>query len=374
MKIGYILRSLEDSGVTVYCLRLAEAMRHRGHEVFLVSDGGVYADEVRRRGLRYHHLPLCRGPLRSYVAARRLADIVRTERPDILHGNWRRAQMACHLAEKATGVPYVTTLHLVGIPDSWLYRRLSHWGRLTIAPCSEAVAYLQTHFGVPRERIRLIFHGVDCEQWPATTAERQVEARRQIGLPLEAPVLVCVARLEAVKRHDLLLRALAEARRSEAGAGLRLLLVGDGQEREALGRLAGALGLSEAVTFLGFADPHGALAAADAFVLASDKESFGFAPVEAMFTGRAVIRTDSEGARDQIVPGETGQIVPRGDAGALAVAIRDVAARRGLWAEAGVRARAVAVQRFGIERMVEQTEQCYKDALSDAGAASVRGC
>ncbi|NLX59381.1 MAG: glycosyltransferase family 4 protein [Phycisphaerae bacterium] len=372
MKIGYVLRSLEDSGVTVYCLRLAEAMRRRGHDVFLVSDGGVYADEVKRRNLRHHPLPLCRGPLRSLLAARRLADIVRAERPDILHGNWRRAQMACHLAEKATGVPYVTTLHLVGIPDSWLYRRLSHWGRLTIAPCSEAVAYLQTHFGVPRERIRLIFHGVDPEQWPVATPERQAAARRQFGLPLEAPVLVCVARLEAVKRHDLLLRALAEVRRSEAGAGLRLLLVGDGQEREALRRLAGALGLSDAVSFLGFTDPHAALAAADAFVLASDKESFGFAPVEAMFTGRAVIRTDSEGARDQIVPGETGQIVPRGDVGTLAAAMVDVVARRGFWAECGARARAAAVRQFTLDQMAEQTERCCLDALATVGATESR--
>ncbi|HOI54740.1 MAG TPA: glycosyltransferase, partial [Phycisphaerae bacterium] len=197
MKIGYVLRSLEDSGVTVYCLRLAEAMRRRGHDVFLVSDGGVYADEVTRRGLRHHHLPLCRGPLRSLLAARRLADIVRAERPDILHGNWRRGQMACHLAEKATGVPYVTTLHLVGIPDSWLYRRLSHWGRLTIAPCSEAVVYLQERFGVPQERLRLIFHGADPDQWPATDAAARGRARVELGLSDQAIVAVCVARLEA---------------------------------------------------------------------------------------------------------------------------------------------------------------------------------
>ena len=372
MKIGYVLRSLEDSGVTVYVLNLAEAMRRRGHDVFLVSDGGVYQDEVIRRGFRHHLLPLCRGPLASYLAARRLAGIVAPEQPDILHGNWRRANLACHLAEKKLGLPFVTTLHLVGIPSGWLYRRLSHWGSAVIAPCSEAAAFLRDTFGVAESRIRLIFHGVDPDLWPPTTAESRAAARRQLALPSDAPTAVCVARLEAIKGHCTLLAAAAQV--VKVRPDFHLLLVGRGQETEALQRLTAELGLSQTVRFLGWCDPRPALAAADVFVLASRHESFGFAPVEAMLTGLPVIRTATEGACDQIRAGQTGEIVPIGDTAALARALTDVAAHGDSWRRRGQMAREDAAARFTLSAMAEKVEAVYQEVIAEAGrGASSRG-
>lgn len=362
MKIGYVLRSLEDSGVTVYVLRLADAMRKRGHEVFLVSDGGMYEPEVKRLGLRHIPLPLCRGLLKSYIAARKLAEIVRREKPDILHANWRRAQMACHLAERATGVPFVSTLHLVGIPDNWLYRRMTHWGRAVIAPCTEAVEYLRSKFRVPQDRIALIFHGVDPDQWPVVDDERRAAARAEFALPLDAPVAVCVARLEAIKGHDVLLAAMARAvaERPE----LRLLLVGAGAEEANLRRQATSLGLDGNVQFLGWTDPHQALAAADVFVLASRRESFGLAPVEAMMSGRAVIRTDTQGAHDQIEAGTTGLILPIDDVAALGQALADFAANRACWLEMGVNAANQARERFLLAATGESVECIYIDIIN----------
>ncbi|MBN2582446.1 MAG: glycosyltransferase family 4 protein [Planctomycetes bacterium] len=364
MRIGYVLRSLEDSGVTIYCLTLADAMRQRGHDVFLVSDHGVYADEVKRRGLRHHHLPLCRGPLRTYLGARRLADVVRRERPDVLHGNWRRAQLACHLAEKKLGTPYVTTLHLVGIPESWLYRKLSYWGRLTIAPCSEAVEYLRGRFHVPQDRIRLVFHGVDSGKWPVTMPERRAEARRAFGLSPDAPVAVCVARLDWIKDHATLLRGVARAR--ESHGDLRVLLVGEGPERPAIEKAIAELNLGEHVRMLGFCDPHDALAAADMFLLTSLQESFGFSPVEAMLTGLPVVRTATEGAADQIQPGRTGEIIPIGDPEAVARVLADLATSRDAWRERGRAAHELASRQFTLAAMAEKTERVYHEALEAA--------
>lgn len=362
MKIGYVLRSLEDSGVTVYCLTLAEAMRDRGHDVFLVSDGGVYGDRVRELNLRHHHLPLCGNTITSYLAARRLADIVSQEQPDILHGNWRRAQLACHLTRKKLGTPFVTTLHLVGISDNWLYRRLTYWGQRVIAPCTEAVDYLRDRFGVPDDRIRLVFHGVDPDKWPVACDDEQRQARAAFDLPTDATVLICVARLEKIKGHDVLLRALARA--ADSQPSLCLLLVGAGREDAALKQLASTLGVAERVRFLGYVDPHQAMAAADAFVLASHRESFGFAPVEAMLSGRAVVRTDSHGAADQIVPGETGQIVPRGDVAALADCLADVAAHRPSWVEQGRAARQRALSCFTVATMAEKVDGVYAEVAN----------
>ncbi len=368
MKIGYVLRSLEDSGVTVYCLRLAEAMRRRGHDVFLVSDGGVYADRVRELNLRHHHLPLCRNPVTSYLAARRLAGIVAQEKADILHGNWRRAQLACHLAEKKLGIPFVTTLHLVGVPDSWLYRKLSFWGRRVIAPCSEAVTYLREAFGVPADRIRLIHHGVDPADWPQKTGESRRLARQGLGLSDDAPVAVCVGRLEWIKDHATMLRGLAEAARTHPE--LRLLLVGRGAEDESLKRLAAELGIGEQVRFLGFTDPHPPLAAADLFLLTSLQESFGFAPVEGMLSGLAVVRTASQGAADQIRPGETGEIIPLKDTQAVARVLESLATERDLWRRRGQAAAEDARRRFTLAGMAERVEKVYEEVLTESREAA----
>jgi glycosyltransferase involved in cell wall biosynthesis len=362
MKIGYVIRSLEDSGVTVYVLRLADAMRRRGHDVFLVSDGGRYEQDVAALGLRRFALPLCRGPLVSYLAARRLAAIVRDERPDILHANWRRAQLACHLAGRKTGVPFVSTLHLVGIPSGWLYRRLTHWGARVIAPCSEARDYLRDTFAVPESRIRLIYHGVDPARWPPPSAEQRLAARRGFGLDDTAAVMVCVARLEAIKGHELLLRAMAAARRQRPN--LKLLLVGDGVLRAELERRAADLGLSEAVRFLGYTEPQTPLAAADLFVLASHRESFGQAPVEAMLMGLPVLRTASAGATDQIVDGQTGRVVPLGDEAALAGAMVDFASADDRWRAMGSSARQRALELFTLDVMAARVEQVYREVVA----------
>ena len=371
MKIGYVIRSLEDSGVTVYVLRLADEMRRQGHDVFLVSDGGMYETEVERLKLRRLPLALCRGPVTSYLAARRLADLVRRERPDILHANWRRAQLACHLAQKSTGTPFVSTLHTVGRPAGWLYQKMTHWGARVIAPCTEAVTYLREVFAVPRDRIRQISHGVNPAAWPVPSPEAKAGARKIFNLPPEAPVLVCVARLGILKGQDLLIQALAGARTS--GADLRLLLVGAGADESRLRAMARDLGLTDAVQFLGFADPHDALAAADVFVLPSWQESFGLAPVEAMMSGRAPIRTDSQGAHDQIVSGESGLIIPCGDVATLSVALADVARDRDLWLERGQKAHDRAVKFFTIEAMARRVTAVYEEALAETASSSHRG-
>jgi glycosyltransferase involved in cell wall biosynthesis len=274
--------------------------------------------------------------------------------------------MACHLAQKRTGVPFVSTLHLVGIPDSWLYRKMTHWGARVISPCTEGVTYLREAFGVSAGRIRLVHHGVDPTAWPVPSAEAKAQARKKFNLSAEAPVLVCIARLEKVKGYDLLLRALAGARRG--GVNLRVLLVGAGEDESRLRVMADALGVAEAVQFLGYTDPHEAMAAADVFVLASWQESFGLAPVEAMLSGRAPIRTDSQGAYDQIISGESGLIIPRGDVAALAATLADVARDRGRWLERGRKAHERAVQLFTLEAMAKRVTDVYEEVLAERAA------
>jgi glycosyltransferase involved in cell wall biosynthesis len=105
------------------------------------------------------------------------------------------------------------------------------------------------------------------------------------------------------------------------------------------------------------------LSSLDIFVSASHTESFGLTMVEAMASGRPVVATATEGAREIIEDGVTGLLVPVGDAEALAAAItgllEDAQERKRL----GARASEVARERFSLDRMVEATEQVYREVL-----------
>lgn len=152
------------------------------------------------------------------------------------------------------------------------------------------------------------------------------------------PVFVTVGRLEPVKNLPLLLEAFAQVAEP---LDARLLIAGSGSEEGRLRAQIGALGLAERVQLLGYVvSPRPFLRAADAFVLASDEEGFGQVLSEAMREGLPVISTDAAGggARFVLDAGRAGMLVPRGDAVALAEAMRTMAApaTRRRYAELGL--------------------------------------
>lgn len=166
--------------------------------------------------------------------------------------------------------------------------------------------------------------------------------------------LVLVSRLSPRKGIDVALEALATLRR--AGRDVTLTLCGStftGYEwfEQQLRARAQRPDLAGAVTFAGFVDPVGdALAGAEAVVVPSLGESFGNAAVEGMLVGRATVASDVQGLAEIIDDGDTGLLVPPGDAGALAAAVgrllddpelRDGLARRG---------REVVAERYSLDR------------------------
>jgi glycosyltransferase involved in cell wall biosynthesis len=139
------------------------------------------------------------------------------------------------------------------------------------------------------------------------------------------PVFITVGRLEPVKNLPLLLEAFA---RVAEPLDARLLIAGSGSQEAALRAQIAALGLAGRAELLGYVtSPRPFLAAADAFVLASDEEGFGQVLSEAMREGLPVISTDAAGggARFVLDDGRAGMLVPKGDREALAQAMTAMA-------------------------------------------------
>jgi glycosyltransferase involved in cell wall biosynthesis len=210
--------------------------------------------------------------------------------------------------------------------------------------------------GVPAERVRVIHPGVDSVRFTPDAAARS-----------PSPAFLYVGRLKRYKGVDTALRALAVARRTRPD--LSLHIAGSGDHGPALEALAVRLGLGAAVAFHGFvseAEKLALLRGAWANLFPSPKEGWGITVVEAGACGTPSLASDSPGLRDSVRHGETGFLVPHGDAEALAARMLELAAAPALVERLGAAARRFAeAHTWG--RTAEATERHLQDII--AGSA-----
>lgn len=214
----------------------------------------------------------------------------------------------------------------------------------------------------PRRRFRVLSLGLDMQPFADADAAAARQARREIGLEDDQVLLTFVGRLVPIKRVDLLLRAVARARRE--GAPVRLAVVGDGAERPALQSLARALGIGDSVRFLGYRRDLPRIAAAtDLAVLSSENEGTPVALIEAAAAGTPAVATDVGGV-GEVVTAETGILVPPNDEQALSRALVDLADKPELRQAMGERARKHSLARYSIERLLREIGDLYEELLS----------
>jgi glycosyltransferase involved in cell wall biosynthesis len=196
--------------------------------------------------------------------------------------------------------------------------------------------------GIRRSSITVIYNGIDTTFYTPSSGTRS-----------QVPLFAYVGRLKRYKGVDLVLQAFARLARPEA----RLEIAGSGDYRDHLEQLAESLGLASQVRFLGYVsedEKRDLLRRAWAGVIASPKEGWGITNLEAGACGTPVIASDSPGLRESVVDRETGYLVPHGDIGALAGAMRRVADSRDLVATMGKAGRRFA-ERFTWDKSADDT-------------------
>ncbi|WP_405778495.1 glycosyltransferase [Streptomyces sp. NBC_00859] len=342
MRVLHIITGLGVGGAEQQ-LRLLLRRLPADCDVVTLTNPGPVADGLHADGVSVTHLGM-RGN-RDVTALPRLARLIRRGRYDLVHTHLYRACVYGRIAARLAGVrTVVATEHSLGEryiegrpltrSTRALYLRTERLGTATVA-VSDTVADRLRAWGVPARRIHVVPNGVDGERF---RHDPQVRAatRALLSVPAGAFVVGGVGRLVPGKRFDLLVRAVA------ALPGVRLLLAGDGPEREALRDLARRLGAGDRVHLLGECDalpdgPHpgptvpAVLDAVDVFVSASGEESFGLAVVEALAAGLPVLHAACP-ALDDLPPGAVpGAVRLPGGAGAIEAALRhqlDLGARR----------------------------------------------
>lgn len=301
-------------GAEAFFERLAVALHHAGEAQKLV----IRRDDAREARLRAAGLDveaLAFGGAVDLTTKHRLAGIIAGYRPRVVLTWMSRATRLCPRGD------FVHVARLGGYYDLRYYRHCDH----LIANTRALVVWI-THQGWPESRVHYLPNFADAETLPPVS-------RAGLETPEGAPLAVALGRLHPNKGFDVLLDAVAQVK------GLYLWLAGEGPLDHALRRQAHALGIADRVRFLGWRDDGAALlAAADMLVCSSRSEPLGNTILEAWAARRPVIACDAMGPAELIKSGETGLLVPREDAAALAAAMAALAAdkpRAEALAEAG---------------------------------------
>jgi glycosyltransferase involved in cell wall biosynthesis len=223
--------------------------------------------------------------------------------------------------------------------------------------------HLDARVGRP-EQFVTIPSGVSLDDYRVET-EKRLAARARFGLGGDDFVVGCVARITRVKGQIHLVRAAWQLKRKIPS--LRLLMVGDGEDRREIETFAGNRFLESEAVFTGaLDDPTQAFAAMDLCVMPSLDEGQGRAAIEAMAAGVPVIASDVGGLTEVLDSGKAGALVPPGDPAALADAIQSLAvdpAKRAQFAQAG-RDRA---ELFSEDKMIRLLDSLYSELLGVPG-------
>jgi len=368
VRILHVISTLDVGGAEMHVLLQVRGQVARGHSVrvaYLLGEGALVADYKEAGAELVGNVgsgPLAPWKLRTHlgwceVAHSHLlrADFV-TAAAAFLFGKGKCLVSGKHNDERALLRPFVSRLHgLIGRIPARTIVLSDHVGR-----------FIAEYGRVPLTSQERVYYGIDPAPFAAAAADSKSRERlrAEFGFGLQDVVFLCVARFAPQKAHEVLIAALAEARKQ---APVRLLLVGgdpygDGEQRARA--VARELGVEQDRTcvFAGIRrDVPALLGAADAFVMASRWEGLGLVFLEAMAAGLPVLSTNVSAIPEVVQDGITGQLVPPDNAPALTAAMLQWAGdpdRRQAYGAAGMERVAA---KFGLDRMVEQTLAIYAD-------------
>lgn len=385
-----------------HALSLATGLAARGHAVTVVTTGHDGHEVEQVDGVEIHYL---RGtPPRVYSRAwRRLStEAIRrlhlTHGFDVLHSQSVGASdLLTRGLHRGWGLPAVVTFHgtpfdevasrvslirhgtpsLKVVQDLYdigywaaqylrTYRAVASAADAVIATSDQQAALMARIFRV-EGRLHKVYNGMDLGVFAPAPGDEDL--RRSLDLPPGGPVLLCVARFARDKGLRFVVSALPEI--AAEHPDVRLVLVGDGEQRAALTQLVQRLGVERLVRFTGYV-PLAQLPTwfnlCDVFVNATIRQNgYDLTMLEAMACEKVVVSSDIGSTPTLIRDGVDGLLVPPGDAVALARRIAAALRSRAQLAEMGRSARAKALSAFGLGTMVDGTLAVYDSLRRDHG-------
>lgn len=371
IRIAHLIQNLNYGGMERVLHSLGRHLPAHGFEVHIVvlEYLGRFAEELE--GVTFHQVPPM-GRL-SLLHPGELIATLRQVAPDVVHshsGVWLKVSRAAHVAR----VPVmVHTEHgrpdPVPLADRIIDNCASRMTDAVIAVSEPLAQVLRRQVMHDPAKLTVIRNGVDTRRL-AQPVDRAA-LRQQLGIPVAAPVIGSIGRLEPVKNYPLALRALARLELPSELEPPLLVLVGDGSERPALEQEAARLGIGDRVRFLGWRDDAERIYPAfDIFTLTSTSEGTSISLLEAMSSGVCPVVTDVGGNRAVLGPALEPLLVPDNDDATLAQRWREYLSDAGSRSDRARQAQQRVREAFSLEHMVEQHATLYRRLLTQKSAVS----
>ncbi len=316
-------------------------------------------------------------PLRDWRSYRETIRIFRKLQPDLVHTHSSKAGIIGRAGAAQLGIPAVHTIHGAAfhygqnpIPYA-VYRQAersaSRWTDHYISVADDMTDEYVHARVASRDRFTTIYSGFDVE--PLLNPQRhRDEVRRELGLQPDDIVVGKIARLFPLKGHEFLLSAAPSILR--ACPKVRFLFVGDGLLRHEFEKRIAEMGLTDRFVFTGLVPPTRIPELIHAIdILAHTSQWEGLARVlpQALIAAKPVVAYDVGGAREVVLPGATGYLLPRDSVEPLATAIVRLATSAELRQKFGAEGRHRFTDQFRHQTMTARIRQVYFDVLTRRG-------
>lgn len=380
MRILFFAEQLSAGGAEYLFLRKARYFKERGHDVHMASAGGALEAQVREGGIPHLRLPSVAQwkpdvPYDEALAdARRFERYVRHHRIEVVDALPIKPFLMAHHVAGAAGIPVflecLSPTHFLPIRHAALARAAAASGLLVAMDAGDAAGSCP-RLGVDLKDVRIIPNPVDLRRFRPGPSSR---LRSELGAPEGDFIVLSASRLDPDKAGYVRILLDDFAEMAAHDAGIWLAIAGDGTERAALEAHAFNRGIPR-VRFLGMrANLEDLYPGADAFV------GMGTTVIEAAACGTAVVVANALTLRQGAVTrGEVatcyfghlgastvGYRVPPSEPGTFRSYLERLRSDPALREQVAREARAMAVSTFGMERVLEQWEAAYRDAVAAA--------
>ena len=369
MNVIHLISGGDSGGAKTHVLSLLQNLNQQIHAQLVCFREGPFAQEARDMGIP---TMICEG--NNVLRTRRqLTAYIRQGGYELIHCHGSRANMIGALLRRTTGVPVVTTVHsdyrldymgrplshlIFGTINAWALHRLDY--RIGV---SDAMVDLLISRGFPPDRFYAIYNGIDFT--PPPPQGDRLAYLRSLGANVEADSVVVgiAARLNPVKDMSTLVRGFAAAYKE--CPRLRLVIAGDGEEKEKLTALAAELGVAKQVTFAGWIS--GGMdrfyAALDVNALTSLSETFPYALTEGARFHLATVATAVGGIPCLIDQGVNGYLFTPGDWQELGRRLAELGRDDALRRQLGEKLYQKASTQFSIQHTVDTQLHIYREIL-----------
>jgi glycosyltransferase involved in cell wall biosynthesis len=376
VRVLFVTNSLDVGGIEINLVRLTRALTQRGHHVHVAAAPGALSADIAAAGATLTELRMsARQPHQLARDVRRLADLVREARPDVVHVFSAASAAAVQLSRPLWGrtapsppvVASVMGLHAapgeadLAVRLRVLLTALGSVRLVVMAPAIDAVVR-----SVRVRRSKLVHQSVVGVELPeGEVPDDRTRLRRELGIPDDAAIVTTIGRLEPRKSHHLFVRAAAEVLR-RTDLDVRFLVAGDGAEDQRLRDEMERLSVQEQVRLLGHRpDVYPLLRATDVCVRPGIVEGFiGITVLEAQALGVPVVSFDTEDVRLAVQHERTGLLVPAGDVSALADAVLRLVEDPTHAATLGRAGRDHVRRTYGMPAVVDALEQLYAGVVA----------